>query len=164
MGNYVLLNLVYIGPKINVVIVNFFGNIDAKIDNKGRCFIPSQFRKILLQNNINKVVLRKNIFEPSLVIYPYSEWVLEFTELKKKLDPWNPKHQKVQRQYASNLEVIELDTNGRILIPKRYLEEANICSELRFVGIDSKIEIWAKEMLQENALSQEEFLETLQNL
>lgn len=144
--------------------MNFFGNIDAKVDNKGRCFIPSQFRKILLQNDVTKIVLRKDLFEPCLSIYPYQAWIDEFTELKSKLNHWDPKHQQILRHFALNLETIDLDANGRILIPKRYLEETHIKNEIRFIGIDSKFEIWSKEMLETNKLEPKDFIESIQKI
>lgn len=144
--------------------MNFFGNIDAKVDNKGRCFIPSQFRKTLLQNDVTRIVLRKDLFEPCLSVYPYEAWIQEFSELKAKLSPWNPKHQQILRHYALNLETADLDANGRILIPKRYLDEARIQNEIRFIGIDSKIEIWSREVLEQNTLLPNDFIDSLQNI
>ena len=41
------------------------------------------------------------------------------------------------------------DGNGRILLPKRYLQMAGIQSEVRFIGVDSTIEIWAKEKAEQ---------------
>ncbi len=54
-------------------------------------------------------------------------------------------HQMIFRQFVSDVEVITLDGNGRFLIPKRYLKLAKIQQDVRFIGLDDTIEIWAKE-------------------
>jgi MraZ protein len=53
------------------------------------------------------------------------------------------------RQFVADVEEINIDSNGRILIPKRYLKMAGITQEVRFIGMDDTIEIWAKEKLEQ---------------
>ena len=52
--------------------------------------------------------------------------------------------------------------NGRILIPKRYLQMANIKSDVRFIGMDNTIEIWAKEVADQPFMSNEDFSNALE--
>ena len=61
------------------------------------------------------------------------------------LNKWNAKQQMIFRQFVSDAEVMTPDGNGRILLPKRYLQMAGIQSDVRFIGVDNTIEIWAKE-------------------
>ena len=56
------------------------------------------------------------------------------------------------------------DSNGRILIPKRYLQICNIRGDIRFIGIDNKIEIWAKERAEQPFMSPEEFGAALEEI
>ena len=56
------------------------------------------------------------------------------------------------------------DGNGRILLPKRYLQMAGIQSDVRFIGVDNTIEIWAKEKTEQPFVSPEEFSEALQDI
>lgn len=54
---------------------------------------------------------------------------------------------------------MELDANGRILIPRKMLEQVAIeGDEIVLVGLDSKIEIWDKIKYEEGAMSTEEFV------
>lgn len=80
-----------------------------------------------------------------MVLYPEEVWNEELNELRQRLNKWNANHQLIFRQFVSDVEIITIDGNGRILIPKRYLQIAGIQSDVRFIGVDSKIEIWAKE-------------------
>ena len=50
--------------------MRFLGNIEAKIDAKGRIFLPSAFRKVLQVSGEDTLVLRKHVFQPCLVLYP----------------------------------------------------------------------------------------------
>lgn len=139
------------------MIIRFLGNIEAKADTKGRLFIPAQFRKQLQVANEERIVLRKDIFQSCLVLYPESVWNNELSELRSKLNKWNAMHQQIFRQFVSDVEVITPDSNGRILIPKRYLQMADIKQEVRFIGMDNIIEIWAKSKIERPFMEPEIF-------
>jgi MraZ protein len=81
--------------------------------------------------------------------------------LLEKINEWDDVGQQVLRQYVSEAEVLTLDGNGRFLIPKRYLQMADIEQGVRFIGINDAIEIWAVEKTQQPFLPQEEFAEKL---
>ena len=81
--------------------------------------------------------------------------------LKTQLRTWKPVHQQMFRQFVSEAEVVSLDGNGRFLIPKRYLQMADIDQTVRFIGMNNVIEIWAAEKTAEPFLSQEEFASRL---
>lgn len=138
-------------------MIRFLGNIEAKADAKGRLFIPAQFRKQLQAANEERIVLRKDIFQACLVLYPESVWNDELSELRVRLNKWNAMHQQIFRQFVSDVEVITLDSNGRILIPKRYLQMAGISQEVRFIGMDNIIEVWAKEKMEKPFMEPDEF-------
>lgn len=138
-------------------MIRFLGNIEAKADAKGRLFIPAQFRKQLQAANEERIVLRKDIFQACLVLYPESVWNDELSELRARLNKWNAMHQQIFRQFVSDVEVITLDSNGRILIPKRYLQMAGISQEVRFIGMDNIIEVWAKEKMEKPFMEPDEF-------
>lgn len=145
-------------------MVRFLGNIEAKIDAKGRVFLPAAFRKALQPAGQSCLVLRKDIFQDSLVLYPLEAWEAEVDMLRQKLNKWDKDHQQLFRQFMLDSERLELDSNGRILIPKRYLQLAKIDTEVRFLGVDTVIEIWAKTKLDEPLIGVEKFSGELQRL
>ncbi len=142
----------------------FLGNIEAKTDTKGRIFIPALFRRQLQVTSEDKLVMRKDVFQECLVLYPESVWNEELNELRSKLNKWNANHQNVFRQFVSDVEIISIDGNGRILIPKRYLQIAGILGEVRFIGVDNKIEIWAKEKTEQPFMQAEAFGKALEEI
>ncbi|MBQ8098849.1 MAG: cell division/cell wall cluster transcriptional repressor MraZ [Bacteroidaceae bacterium] len=125
--------------------MRFIGNIEAKIDQKGRAFLPAVFRRVLQTGGEERLILRKDVFANCLVVMPESELNLRLDQLKERLSIWNAAHQRLFRQYVTDMEWLTLDSNGRFLIPKRYLQKVGIVQDVVFVGVDSAIEIWALE-------------------
>ena len=145
-------------------MIRFLGNIEAKTDTKGRVFIPAGFRKQLQAASEERLVLRKDVFQDCLILYPESVWFKTQNQLRQRLNKWNAKHQQIFRQFVSDAEIMIPDGNGRILLPKRYLQMAGIQSEVRFIGVDNTIEIWAKEKAEQSFMDPEEFSEALQDI
>lgn len=122
--------------------MRFLGNIDGKIDSKGRVFLPSAFRKVLQASGSEALVLRKDVFQPCLALYPLSVWNATMDELRSRLSRWDGRQQMIFRQFVKDAEIVELDGNGRFLIPKRYLQMAQLSQQARFIGMGDYVEIW----------------------
>lgn len=137
--------------------MRFIGDYTAKTDAKGRVFLPAQFRRVLETGGEDKLVLRNDLFQNCLVLCPESVWNAELDDLKSKLNRYNNKHQMMWRRFVANAELVGLDSNGRFLIGKRKLEFAGIKSEVRFLAVDERIEVWDKDAL-EKVLSEGESL------
>lgn len=144
--------------------MRFLGNIEAKTDAKGRVFLPAVFRKQLQAASEERLVLRKDVHQQCLVLYPESVWFATQEELRQRLNKWNARHQMIFRQFVSDAEVVVPDGNGRILLPKRYLQMAGIADEVRFIGMDDAIEIWAKERTEQPFMAPDEFSQALDEL
>lgn len=150
--------------KIKEVRMRFLGNIEAKIDAKGRAFLPATFRKILQAAGEEGLVLRKDVFQSCLVLYPESVWNEQMDAMRQRLNRWNNQQQQVFRQFVSEVELITLDGNGRFLIPKRYQRMAAIEQDIKFVGMDDTIEIWGLQKAEEQQMSPEDFSNALEEL
>ena len=144
--------------------MRFFGNIEAKTDSKGRVFLPAAFRKLLGGAGEGSLVLRKDVHEKCLVLYPESVWNEYLDRLSSRLNRWNAEHRRVFRQFVSDVEVIVLDVNGRFLIPKRYLKMAGIEQTVKFKGMGDTIEIWAQKEEEESQMTSEDFSRSLEAL
>jgi MraZ protein len=149
---------------IKEVRMRFLGNIEAKIDVKGRAFLPATFRKVLQAGGEERLVLRKDVFQASLVLYPESVWNEQMDLLRARLNRWNRQEQQVFRQFVSEVELVTLDGNGRFLIPKRYLRMAEIDQDIKFVGMDDTIEIWSSRKVEEQQMKPEDFGNALEQL
>ena len=137
--------------------MRFLGNIEAKTDAKGRVFLPSVFRKVLQASGEETLVLRKDIYQKCLVLYPESVWTEKVDMLKAQLKPWKPSHQQMLRQFISEAEAISLDGNGRFLISKRLQKSAEIDQDVQFIGMDNTIELWSPQQLKQILKNDEDF-------
>lgn len=144
--------------------MRLFGNIEAKIDTKGRAFLPSVFRKVLQASGDETLFLRKDAFQTCLVLYPESVWNQQMDMLRQRLSRWNARHQMIYRQYVSQVEMLTLDASGRLLLPKRLLEKVQIEQSIRFIGMGETIEIWRNGEDEEPFMEQDEFSKALQEL
>ena len=137
--------------------MRFLGNIEAKTDAKGRVFLPATFRRLLQTGGCNTLVMRKDIHQKCLVLYPEQVWNDRVDALRARVNEWDDMGQMVMRQYMKEAEVVTLDGNGRLLIPKRYLQLAEIDQAVRFIGMTDTIEIWAAEKAEQPFMTQEDF-------
>lgn len=140
----------------------FLGNIDAKVDAKGRAFVPAAFRKILQSSEVPRLIMRKDIFQDALVLYPEPVWNDKLDQLRERLSNWDEEQQNIFRMFVLDAEVLEMDANGRVLIPKRYLQLVGITTDIRFVGVDYTIEIWAKNKLEKPLMSSDDLKKGIQ--
>ena len=144
--------------------MRFLGNIEAKMDAKGRAFLPAVYRKRLQAGGEERLVLRKDVFQPCLVLYPESVWNEQMDALRQRLNRWNKQHQQVFRQFVSEVELLTLDGSGRFLVPKRYLRMADIDQDVKFVGMGDTIEIWSCQQAEQHQMNPEDFSEALEEL
>lgn len=127
--------------------MRFVGDYTAKTDAKGRVFLPAIFRRQLDGMDEEALILRKDVFQKCLVLYPMSVWNAQVDDLKSRLSPWDRKDQMMLRQFVADAEQVELDSQGRILLSKNKLQYAGITSEVRFLAVVDRIEIWSKDAL-----------------
>ncbi len=129
--------------------MRFIGDFPAKTDSKGRVFLPAAFRRVLGESEVERLVLRPDVFKRCLVLYPEQLWNEMLDVMRGRLSQWNASHMEVLRQFMSEAELVELDGNGRILLNKRKLQCAGIGQQVRFLGMDDRIEVWNGELCEE---------------
>ena len=134
-------------------MTTFIGDISCNIDSKGRVIFPSTFKKQLDMGASGNFVIQKDTHEKCLVVFTLEEFENRVSVLRKKLNPYNPKHNRLLRQLSLSAIQVSLDGSNRLLIPKDLLQKAEIIKEVRMIGENDKIEIWSKE-LYENMLSE----------
>lgn len=144
--------------------MRFLGNIEAKTDSKGRVFLPAVFRKVLQAASEESLVLRKDVFQPCLVLYPESVWNEQMDTIRRSLNRWNREQQEIYRQFVSDVEPVTLDSNGRFLIPKRYLKMADIEQGIKFIGMGDTIEIWSTAKTEKPFMDPDDFGKALEEV
>lgn len=146
-------------------MVKFIGEYIAKIDDQGRVVFPSPFKGMVADGGDLRFVIKRDLFFNCLEMYTYSEWLRQSEEVKSKLNFFNREHSLFWREYMRERALVEPDPKlGRITIPKRLLQEIGATKEIRFVGSDHKIEIWANGSFEEQQLSSEQYIELAKKL
>ncbi|KEI91772.1 division/cell wall cluster transcriptional repressor MraZ [Clostridium botulinum] len=121
----------------------FIGEYNHGLDTKNRIIIPAKFREELGKN----FVFTKGL-DGCLYVYPKSQWEV----LQKKLEtlPLTNKNARAfVRFFFSGAHELELDKQGRTLIPQNLLEYGQIQKEIVSIGVSNRIEIWSKEKWEE---------------
>ena len=121
----------------------FRGLTAITIDAKGRMAIPSRYRDLVKNDTNGSLVLTIDTEDRCLLLYPHPQW--EQIEQKLiELPSFNPVSRRVQRLLIGHATEVELDRNGRILIPSELREYADLRSTVMLVGQGKKFEIWSE--------------------
>ncbi|MBM4135315.1 MAG: division/cell wall cluster transcriptional repressor MraZ [Nitrospira sp.] len=122
----------------------FSGKHYFTVDLKGRIIIPAPFREIISSNYSTKLYITNHSSEKCLCIYPLEEWNKLLEQVRTK--PRSDKYIKylMQRVIGSAVEM-EMDKQGRILIPASLREDSKINTNIVIVGQLERIELWDRD-------------------
>lgn len=118
------------------------------LDSKGRMAMPARYRAQLQDIAENKLILTIDTQETCLLLYPLPEW--ELIEAKiEALPSFHKASRRIQRLLIGHATEIELDTNGRLLVPPVLRDYAKLDKQVMLIGQGKKFEIWSEQDWQE---------------
>ena len=120
----------------------FMGEYNHTIDAKGRLIVPSKFREALGDT----FVVTKGL-DGCLFVYDNKEWNA-FEEKLKSLPLTNKEARQFARFFLAGAAEVEVDKQGRILVPNILREFAQISKDVVLIGVASRIEIWSRERFE----------------
>ena len=129
-------------------MINFLGTYECKIDAKGRFMMPVSLKKQLAPVLQEGFVLKRSVFQPCLELYPMKEWN-EMMVRMNKLNRYKKKNNDFIRRFTAGVKTVEIDANGRLLIPKDLIQIASITKNLTVSSAINIIEIWDKESYEQ---------------
>lgn len=141
----------------------FIGNIEAKVDDKGRIFIPAGYRKILGEMDSRRIVMRRDTDNECILFYPESVWNEKVYALRQALDEWDPEDQLILMQFMSDAETLEMDSQGRVLLTRKNLETIGAGNDLLFVGMLDRFAVWNPATFQEKKLGPSDLAAKIRN-
>ena len=109
----------------------FTSEYECKLDAKGRMVLPARIKAQLPEGGGDELVIRRG-FEQCLILYPMVEFKKVFSKISG-LNEFNEEYRKLQRNFLSGVVTVELDGNGRLLIPKTMLTYAHIDKDAMLV-------------------------------
>jgi len=123
--------------------VVFRGINSATLDAKGRMALPTRVRELVAELSGGQLVVTIDTRERCLLLYPLSLW----EEVQRKLENLpnvNPRSRTLQRLLIGHATDLEPDANGRVLLPQKLREYAELDKKLVLVGQGNKVEIWSE--------------------
>ncbi len=127
---------------------SLIGTYTCKVDVKGRLMIPAGMKKQLMPILENGFVLRRSVFQKCLELYPMAEWQLLMQKMNK-LNRFKKKNNDFIRRFSAGARIVEVDSNGRLLIPKDLTVFAGISKDIVLSPSINIIEIWDKELYEQ---------------
>lgn len=124
------------------------GTYDCKVDAKGRLMMPAAIKKQLASVLQDGFVLRRSVFQKCLELYPMTEW----QALMKKMNALNKfkkKNNDFIRRFTAGAKIVEVDVNGRLLVPKDLTVFASISKNIVVASAINIIEIWDKDLYEQ---------------
>lgn len=132
----------------------FSGEYECKIDAKGRIVLPAKLKAKLPEVSTSELVVKRG-FEPCLVIYPMLEWKKVFNKVSG-LSEFNKEFRTFQRSFLRGATEVDMDGNGRVLLPKTMIKFADIEGEVIVVGTGNRLEVWNPEKYEEYLINDED--------
>ena len=125
-----------------------FRGINAiTIDGKGRLAVPTRYREALGQRGEGAMVITIDTEERCLLLYPQAAWEL-IEDALQRLPSFHPQARRIQRLLIGHATDVELDTNGRILIPQLLRDHAALEKSVVMIGQGNKFEVWSETLWQ----------------
>ncbi len=121
----------------------FIGSYAITMDAKGRMAIPAKVRDALASVCEGRLVVTAHTEERCLLVYPEPQWL----DLQPKIEALPNIHRKarrMQRLLLGYATPMELDGNGRVLLPQTLRDYANLEKKLMLIGQGKKLELWSE--------------------
>lgn len=122
----------------------YTGSYSINMDAKGRMAVPARLRDSLAELCGGRLVITAHHEDDCLLVYPEGEWQ-ELLPRLQKLPNMNRANLYVQRRMIGNAAELEMDGNGRLLLPPTLRSLAGFEKKLMLVGLGHKFELWSEE-------------------
>ena len=128
-------------------MTHFIGTFECKADNKGRIMMPISLKKQLSLNIKDEFVIKRAVFNSCLELYPMKEWLLLMKQINS-LNRFNKKNNDFIRRFTAGVKSINIDSLGRLLIPRDLISHAKIQKDIVLSSAVNILEIWDKELYE----------------
>lgn len=119
----------------------FRGADAVAIDEKGRFAVPARYRAHLREQCHNQLVVTLHHQAPCLLVYPQPRW-LDFEQQLLAKGGLNADVRRLQRHFVGNARELELDKQGRVLLPQLLKQTAGLDGRAVLVGLGQSFELW----------------------
>ncbi|GAB5498055.1 MAG: division/cell wall cluster transcriptional repressor MraZ [Pseudohongiellaceae bacterium] len=122
----------------------FRGINTINLDAKGRMALPARYREQLLAHGDGRLVVTIDTNHRCLLLYPLNEWE-QIERQIESLSSFDPMSQRVKHLLIGHANDLDMDSNGRILLPQELRLYAQLEKHVCLIGQGKKLEIWDQE-------------------
>lgn len=123
----------------------FRGINSATLDTKGRLALPARLRESLASISGGALVVTIDTKDRCLLLYPLPHWEAVQHKLNN-LPNMNPRSRTLQRLLIGHATDLEPDASGRVLLPQKLRDYAQLDKKLVLVGQGNKVEVWSESL------------------
>lgn len=124
------------GVCLMTVFIGFTGEYTHTLDAKGRLAVPARYRSRFEQG----LVITPGV-EACLYIYPMEAWEAKAKQIDEK-NLSAAQRRQVERVFFGNATELELDAQGRVTLPAKYRQRANLEDDVLIIGARDRLELW----------------------
>ena len=117
----------------------FRGNHPTRVDEKGRLKVPAEFKRVIDEKYAQKFYITS---QDGIVaqVYPFEEWE-RIEQRLAALSTYNPTKKKFLTRTNYYGQVVEMDGQGRLLVPQILRESAQLRGEVAVLGNLTYLEV-----------------------
>lgn len=131
----------------------FRGANAVSLDAKGRIAMPARYRDELNVRCAGKLIVTVDAVDPCLNIYPLCEWEIIENKLRQ-MPSLREETRRLHRTLIGSAQDVELDSNGRFLVPPRLRSRTGLDKKVMLVGQLNKFQLWDEDVW--NAIEEED--------
>ncbi len=120
------------------------GSHNINLDAKGRMAIPAKYRETLSSACGGRIIMTAHTQDRCVLVYPETEWQAILPKIEA-LPTFNRAALRAQRLLIGYACALELDANGRVLVPPTLRDYAGLEKKLMLVGLGKKFELWSED-------------------
>lgn len=132
----------------------FWSSFKSTLDDKGRINFPAKFRRNLAEDEGESLILIRGN-EKCIGVYPLSSWRQTIDTIRSKVRN-DREFATISRRLMFQASEQKIDKQGRLNLPEKLIQYAQLNGEVLVVGYENKIEVW-------NPAKYQEYVEATEN-
>jgi len=119
----------------------FRGANSINLDSKGRIAIPAKYRQGIIESAASHLIITCDPYDNCLLLFTLEHWETTESDLQS-LSNSKPLHRRLKRIMLSHATEVDMDANGRLLIPNVLRERAKLQKEVMLIGHGKTFQLW----------------------
>ncbi|MHA6287227.1 division/cell wall cluster transcriptional repressor MraZ [Maricaulis sp. CAU 1757] len=134
----------------------FLSTTSNGVDAKGRVSVPADFRAVVRGGPFDGIIVWPSFDGPYLE--GGGQALLErYQALIEDMDPYDEARVAFERAIFGAARPLNFDANGRVTLPKEFIDHAGLDGKATFVGLGSRFEIWQPDAYEEHKSTAQSF-------